>query len=313
VASDNQVKQRTRSGARELGRALPWLAPGILLIVGVVLFPAGFMIYTSTRKIALSGVDKGSVGGQNYQTLFANPSLPGVLVRTVIWVVVVVGATILISLLLAHLLNKAFPGRRFVRLVLIIPWAASVLMTTMVVYYMFQPNYGLVNNLMMSLSQHFDFLSAFSNGDYGFTKRMPQAFILAIIVAIFVSLPFTTYTLLAGYQAIPQDILEAACVDGARQRQIYFSVVLPQLRPALTAASIINIINVFNSFPILKVMTGAMPGFDADTTTTMMFKLLQINLQPGVAAALSVVNFIIVIVVIAGYMWLVKPLKGVDD
>ena len=298
---------------RSLIGALPWISPGILLIVGVVLFPAGFMIYTSTRKIAISGLDKGPVGVANYQVLFAYPQLPGVLARTVIWVVVVVGGTIAISLFLAHFLNKAFPGRRFVRLVLIIPWAASVLMTTMVVYYMFQPNYGLVNNLMMNLSHHFGFLQAFSNGDYGFTKRMPQAFILAIIVAIFVSLPFTTYTLLAGYQAIPKDVLEAACVDGAGQAQVYFHVVLPQLRPALTAASIINIINVYNSFPILKVMTGAMPGFDADTTTTMMFKLLQMNQRPDVAAALAVINFIIVIVVIAGYMWLVKPLTGVDD
>jgi len=312
AVAENKPHSRHSSGRALLG-ALPWLTPGILLIFCIVLFPAGFMIYTSTRKIAISGLDKGPVGVANYKTLFAYPQLPGVLLRTVIWVVVVVAGTILISLFLAHFLNKAFPGRRFVRLILIIPWAASVLMTTMVVYYMFQPNYGLVNNLMMSLSQHFDFLSAFSNGDYGFTKRMPQAFILAIIVAIFVSLPFTTYTLLAGYQAIPKDILEAACVDGARQRQIYFSVVLPQLRPALMAASIINIINVYNSFPILKVMTGSMPGFDADTTTTMMFKLLQMNQKPDVAAALAVINFIIVIVVIALYMWLVKPLKGVDE
>ena len=304
---------RRRTGARDLAAAVPWLLPGVLLIFGVVLFPAGFMVYTSTRKISLSGLDKGSVGLKNYETLLANPALIGVLIRTVIWVTVVVVGTILISLILAHFLNKAFPGRRFVRLVLIIPWAASVLMTTMVVYYMFQPNYGLVNNLLMQMSQHFDFLSVFSNGDYGFTKRMPWAFILAIIVAIFVSLPFTTYTLLAGYQAIPQDVLEAACVDGAKPRQMYFSVILPQLRPALTAASIINIINVYNSFPILKVMTGAMPGFDADTTTTMMFKLLQIYRSPDVAAALSVVNFIIVILVIVGYMWLVKPLKGVDE
>ncbi|MCL2782612.1 MAG: sugar ABC transporter permease [Propionibacteriaceae bacterium] len=304
---------RNYRGGRDLARALPWILPGIFLIVGVVLFPAGYMIYTSTRKIAISGLDRGSVGIKNYETLFANLALPGVLLRTVIWVVFVVGGTILVSLMLAHFLNKAFPGRRFVRLVLIIPWAASVLMTTMVVYYMFQPNYGLVNNLMMQLSHHLDFLSAFSNGDYGFTKRMPQAFILAIIVAIFVSLPFTTYTLLAGYQAIPKDVLEAACVDGATQRQVYMSVILPQLRPALTAASIINIINVYNSYPILKVMTGSMPGFDADTTTTMMFKLLQVNQRPDVAAALSVVNFIIVICVIVSYMWLVKPLKGVDD
>ncbi|MDR2975373.1 MAG: sugar ABC transporter permease [Propionibacteriaceae bacterium] len=312
VDTPESTKNRPRR-ARESLRAAPWLAPGLILIIGVVLFPAGYMIYTSTRTISKAGVDRGPAGAANYETLFALPDLPGVLVRTLVWVVAVVIGTVCVSLLLAHFLNKAFPGRRFVRLMLIIPWAASVLMTTMIVYYMFEPNYGLVNNFLMQLSQHFDFLSAFSNADYGFTKRMPAAFIIAIFVAIFVSLPFTTYTLLAGYQAIPRETLEAACVDKASRWQTYWHVTLPQLRPALMAASIINIINVYNSYPILKVMTGSMPGFDADTTTTMMFKILQTNQRADVAAALSVVNFVIVIAVISVYMWLVKPLKSVED
>lgn len=307
-----QTHSQTHRG-RDLGRALPWVLPGLVLIFGVVLFPAGYMIYTSTRQISKVGVDRGGVGLANYQTLFGLPDLPGVLLRTLIWVITVVLGTMAISLLLAHFLNKAFPGRTIVRLILIIPWAASVLMTTMVVYYMFEPNYGLVNNLLMRISQHVDFLSIFANGDYGFTKRMPAAFILAIVVAIFVSLPFTTYTILAGYQSVPKDIIESACVDGATPGQTFRQVTLPLLRPALMVASIINIINVFNSYPILKVLTGQMPGFGADTTTTMMFKILQTNQRPDVAAALSAVNFGIVILVIAGYMWLVKPLKEVDE
>jgi multiple sugar transport system permease protein len=305
---------------RSLGRAVPWILPALVMIIGVVLFPAGLMIYTSTRQISRAGVDRGSVGLANYATIFSLPDLPGVLIRTLIWVVAVVGGTILVSLVLAHLLNKAFPGRTAVRIVLIVPWAASVLMTTMVVYYMFEPNYGLMNNLLMRVHQwladsplHLNVLATFAGGDYGFTKRMPAAFILAILVAIFVSLPFTTYTLLAGYQSIGRDIDEAACVDGAARFSTYRYVTLPLLRPALTAASIINIINVYNSYPILKVLTGSMPGFGADTTTTMMFKLLQTNQRADLAATLSVVNFGIVILVIAAYMWLVKPLKGVDE
>ncbi|MCL1840779.1 MAG: sugar ABC transporter permease [Propionibacteriaceae bacterium] len=305
---------------RDLGRATPWILPGLVLIIAVVLFPAGLMIYTSTRRISQSGVDRGGVGLANYATIFGLSDLPGVLLRTLIWVVVVVAGTVVVSLVLAHFLNKAFPGRTIVRIILIIPWAASVLMTTLVIYYMFEPNYGLVNNLLMRIHAwlansplHLDWLVTFANGDYGFTKRMPAAFILAIFVAIFVSLPFTTYTLLAGYQSVPKDVIEAACVDGATSWRTYRYVTLPMLRPALMAATIINIINVFNSYPILKVLTGSMPGFGADTTTTMMFKLLQTNQRADLAATLSVVNFGIVIVVIAAYMWLVKPLKGVDE
>jgi multiple sugar transport system permease protein len=225
----------------------------------------------------------------------------------------VVLGTIAISLVLAHFLNKAFPGRTLLRLIVIIPWASSVLMTTMVIFYAVQPNYGLVNEFLKQLSRYLPFLSAFEGGDYGFTKGMPQAFIVAILIAIFVSLPFTTYTLLAGHQSIPKDVLEAAAVDGAGRVGTYFKVVLPQLRPALAASAIINIINVFNSYPILKVVTGSMPGFDADTTTTMMYKIMLQNQRIDVASALSVVNFAVVILIIVIYMYVVKPLKGVDE
>ncbi|MCL1897945.1 MAG: sugar ABC transporter permease [Micrococcales bacterium] len=319
AASAAGVKDQSRPSApkkhslKSLLAALPWITPGIILIFGVVVFPAGFMIYNSTRVISKAGLDKGSAGLDNYHTLFGLPALWGVLLRTLIWVTVVVLGTIIISMLLANFLNKAFPGRRFLRLIIIIPWASSVLMTTMVIYFMVQPNYGLVNHWLMNLSKRFGFLSAFSGGDFGFTKSPGPAFTVAIIIAIFVSLPFTTYTLLAGTQSISIDVLEAAKVDGAGAVRNYFQVVLPQLRPALAAAAIINIINVFNSFPILKVVTGQIPGYDADTTTTMMFKILRSNQRIDVASALSVVNFVIVIVVISLYMLVVKPLKVVDE
>ena len=127
------------------------------------------------------------------------------------------------------------------------------------------------------------------------------------------SLPFTTYTILAGMQSISPELLEAARIDGASPRVTYFRIVLPHLRPALAVATIINIINVYNNFPILSVVTGALPGYDADTTTTLMFKVLQDMRDSGMASALAVLNLIIVIVVIAVYIRIVKPLKAVDE
>jgi len=146
---------------------------------------------------------------------------------------------------------------------------------------------------------------------YGFTQRPVSAFLVSMGIAVFVSLPFTTYTLLAGLQAIPGDILEAAQVDGAGPASAYRRVVLPMLRPALAVATIINIINVFNSLPILKVMTGSIPGYDADTIMTMIFKYIQNQHKVDVASALSVVAFLIVIVIVAIYVRVVKPMKEV--
>lgn len=294
--------RRPRSGGRDLLAALPWIAPALALIFAVVMFPIGVMFFNSTRRISISGVDKGSVGFENYATVFENPNFLPILWRTLVWVVVVVALTVVISLAIAQLLNKAFPGRKIVRLAVIVPWAASVVMTTMVVYYGLEPYFGIINTFLVDVG-----LIDTPEG-YGWTKNPTTAFAWAIAVAVFVSLPFTTYTILAGLQSVPADILEAARMDGAGAFRTYFSVVLPQLRGALSVAVLINIINVFNSLPILRVMTAGIPGYDADTVMTMIFKYLQNQHKADVASALSVVAFVIVIVIVAVYVRVVKPL-----
>jgi multiple sugar transport system permease protein len=290
---------------RDLLQALPWIAPALVLIIGVVLFPAGVMFFNSTRRISLSGLDKGSVGFDNFAAVFGFAEFWPILLRTIVWVVVVVASTVLISLALAQILNKAFPGRQIVRMAVIIPWAASVVMTTMVFYYSLEPYFGIVNKFLYDIG-----LSGDPVG-YGWTKNPTTAFIWSIVIAIFVSLPFTTYTILAGLQTVPSDTIEAAKMDGAGAARTYWTIVLPQLRSALAVAVLINIINVFNSLPILKVMTGSIPGYGADTIMTMIFKYIELQKKVDVASALSVVAFLIVIVIVAIYVKAVKPMKEV--
>ena len=87
-----------------------------------------------------------------------------------------------------------------------------------------------------------------------------------MVVAIFVSLPFTTYAILSGLQGIPGDVYEAAAIDGATSWRSYLRVTLPLLRPAILVATLINVINVFNSFPIIWEMTRGGPGYETATT-----------------------------------------------
>lgn len=299
-----------RSGARRgtaLLRALPWLAPSLALIVGVVLFPTAVMFWNSTRDISRSGVDKGTAGFDNFVTVFSFAEFVPILVRTVIWVVVVVALTVTISLALAQLLNKAFPGRQLVRMAVIVPWAASVVMTTLVVYYGLEPYFGVVNKFLVDVG-----LVDTPEG-FGWTRNPTTAFAWSIGIAIFVSLPFTTYTILAGLQTVPAEVHEAAKMDGAGPIRTYFGIVLPQLRSALAVAVLINIINVFNSLPILKVMTGSLPGYDADTIMTMIFKYIQVQNKIDVASALSVVNFAIVLIIVVIYLRVVRPMKEVGE
>ncbi|WP_419994668.1 carbohydrate ABC transporter permease [Streptomyces boninensis] len=283
-------RPRRRTRRRVLARLgpIPWIAPAVLLIAVVVLWPIYELVRTSFLKISTAGFVRGSAGTDKYKRLFEETDFGQVLTWTVIWTVVVVGVTMLLSLALAQLFNQNFPGRRVTRWALIAPWAASVLMTAIGFKWMLDRTAGVLNTLMLDLGlidQSKDWLGEAST-----------AWPWMMFVAVFVSLPFTTYTLLAGLQTIPHDVYEAAKIDGAVGFKTYLYITLPLLRPAFLVGFVINLINVFNSFPIIWGMTKGGPDSDTATTTVYMFQLKSTDI--GESAAMSVVNFAMVVVLV---------------
>lgn len=300
--------QRRRQPGHPTLKALPWLAPSLILILGVVLFPAVLLVHYSFIKFNKYGMAKGFTGLDNYvgkagALTFPTVPIGRILLNTVVWVVVVVLVTVILSLLLAQFLNLDFPGRKLVRIFVILPWACSVVMTTTVFNYGLQADVGLFNRLLVD--------TGILDAAYGFTKNPTSAFWAAVFVAIYVSLPFTTYTILAGMQSVPTDIIEASHVDGASSIKRYRHVILPMLRPAIAVATLINIINVFNSLPILKILQET-PGYHRGHITTTLIFEYKLQLGPGVASALSVLNFLFCLIIIAIYVATVKPTKEVD-
>jgi len=276
-------------------RPLLWVGPAIGLIVVVVLWPVVVLVRASFQNIAADGFVVGSAGWTNYSNLWHEPALAGVVLRTVIWVVAVVSVTLLISLALAQLFNQRFPLRRAARTALIAPWAASVLMTALIFRWALDPYSGAVNIILHALG-----LVKLGSNTADWLGNPTWALVWMMIVAIFVSLPFTTYALLSGLQTIPDEVYEAGRVDGADGWRSYRTITLPLLRPAILVATVINVINVFNSFPIIWEMTRGGPGYETSTTTTFMFILKQAFI--GESAAMSVVNFLLVIVVILVFL-----------
>jgi multiple sugar transport system permease protein len=275
---------------------LPWIGPALILIALVVIWPVVVMLQTSFQNVSALGITLGSAGLGNYSSVLDNPSLPGILVRTVIWVAAVVGITMFISLGLAQLYNKRFPGRRLTRWAIIAPWAASVLMTALIFRWMLDADHGVINVFLHDLG----IVSSFNSNEADWLGRPDSAFAWMIAVAVFVSLPFTTYVLLAGLQTIPGELYEAARVDGASPWQTYRRVTLPLLRPAFLIAAVINLMNVFNSFPIIWEMTNGGPGYETSTSTIFMYDLK--NTFVGQAAAMSIINFAIVVVIVAAFV-----------
>lgn len=301
---DSPLPRRLAMWARRLS-PLGWLGPSLVLIALIIVYPAIEMIRTSFLKFNSIGLSEGSAGTGNYRTLFNEPALGHVLVNTVLWVVLVVAFTIGISLGLAQFLNKRFPGRRIVRWALIVPWAASLVMTATVWRYIYEGAYGMLNRVFLDLGLIHTPVEWYQDNS--------TSFWCLIVVGIVVSVPFSTFVMLAGLQAIPADVYEAARVDGAGAWQTYRKVTFPLLRPALLTSTVLNVIYVFNSFPIIWVITGKLPGDQTDTTITFMYKIaFTYRLDVGEAAALSVINVVFLLILVAIFLRRVRWNAGDD-
>jgi multiple sugar transport system permease protein len=291
------------SGAARLrasGEALLWIGPALALIVGVVLYPVVELVRAAMSRYSITGLRLGDAGWRNVSAVLHHRDFTTVLTNTVIWVVAVVALTVLISLGVAQFLAKQFRGRTLVRWALIVPWAASVVITAKTFVLVYNYYYGTANLVLSRLhltGQPIDFLGS----DQLVLPSM-------IAVGVFVSIPFTAYVFVAGLGAIPRELFEAAEIDGARPWQVYRMVTLPLLRPALLVASTLNIINVFNSFPIIWTLNDRNPGFSHDTTITFMYKLAFKSAEKdvGMSAATGVLNVALILVVVLAYLRLVR-------
>jgi len=277
-------------------QALLWLGPSLALIAAVVVYPAVALVRASLSRYSITGLYQGSVGAANYARLLEQEALAMVVANTVIWVAAIVVLTVVASLGLAQLLNEDFPGRRLVRWALIVPWAASLIMTSKLFVWLYDYYFGILNHVLISLR-----LVAAPVDWLGNDATVMAAM---IAVGIFVSLPFTTYVVLAGLSSIPGEVYEAARVDGASPWRTYRSMTLPLLRPALLVAVVLNVIYVFNSFPIVWTLNDRNPGFAHDTMITYMYKIaFKSSLRDvGLAAALGVVNVLVILMAVLLYL-----------
>jgi multiple sugar transport system permease protein len=274
---------------------LGWLGPSVVVIVGVVVYPLIETLIASFQSFSLTGAVSGWAGFANFASILTNPALPRVALNTLVWVGAGVLLTTLLALPLAQLLSKDFWGRRILRIALIIPWATSVVMTAIGFRWILNYYYGVLNPFLLQLhiiSHPVDWL-----GD--------QSTILWVMVGsvVFISLPFTSFAVLAGLRGIPGDVLEAAQMDGAGRWKAYRHIVLPLLRGPLAVTVLLNSIWIFNSFPIIYVLNKSNPGYLNDTTTTFMYKVAFLTDHDiGAGAAMAVINVLVIGVSVGIYV-----------
>jgi multiple sugar transport system permease protein len=266
----------------------------------VVLWPIVALIQTSLQNITPFGISIGSAGTRNFTKLFGDPNLPGILVRTVVWVVAVVALTMLISLALAQLFNQRFPGRRVTRWALIAPWAASVMMTALIFRWMLQPDNGAINIFLHQLG----IVSSFDSNESSWLGRPDSALAWMIGVAVFVSLPFTTYTLLAGHQSIPGELYEAAELEGAGVLRRIWHVTIPQTRLILSLLLMLQIVATMQVFLEPFILSGGGPEGKTTTVVYLIYEYAFHFNNYGSAAALGLILLVVLAIFGGAYLFI---------
>lgn len=268
--------------------ASPWLLvlPSLALALAVLLYPLYEMLRLSVSNVSRFGQVRGFVGGANFAYVFADPVFLSALLRTLEWTVAVVGGTVLISTGVALILQLDFWGRGIARTLVMLPWSISLSMAAIVWLWAFDGDHGMVNATLRQLG--------ILHGNVQWMARASTAFPVEIGVGILVSIPFTTTILLGGLSSIPGDIYEAASIDGASRAQAFRHLTLPLLRGFVNIAIVLNVIYVFNSFPIIWVMTQGGPDNTTHILVTYLYELAFRLGRPGPAAAVSLVMLAIV-------------------
>lgn len=272
--------------------------PGLLFASFVIVYPLIELMTLATHNVTRFGGLRDFVGLANFITVFNDPLFLGALGRTLIWMILVVFGTVLLSMPLALILREQFYGREVARVLIMLPWAISLAMMGIIWRWALNGEYGLMNHFLRQIG--------LLDGPVFWLGTAATAFAWQIIIGIIVSIPFTVAIFLGGLASIPTDIYEAARVEGANYWQRFTTLTLPIMRPFLNMAIVLNMIYVFNSFPIIWVTTQGGPANGTDILVTYLYKLAFRFGRLDDAAALSLIMFGILMVFIFAYMRLLR-------
>ncbi len=271
-----------------------WIAPSIILMAIFILTPIIRVFQLSMSKVTRTGLVKGFNDFANFTKVLKSPAFSLVLKNTIVWTIAVVVISTVLGFILALILNNQFHGRKVARAIVVFPWATTLVIQASAWKFIIDVDYGTLNILLMRLG----IISAPVN----WTPTPEAYFAWEIACGIFVTIPFVTFCVLSGLQSIDLSYYEAATVDGATYFQKLFRITLPLVKSSLTVSTVLNIIYVFNSFPIIWTMTKGDPANHTDTLVTYLYKLAFYNGKQGEAAAVSVIGFVILLACASVYM-----------
>ncbi|WP_246617900.1 carbohydrate ABC transporter permease [Rhizobium populisoli] len=264
-------------------RLLPYLllAPAVVVTVVIVFMPMVQAVFTSFYDLILFRPNASKfVGFGNYGKLFSDPVFWTALWNTIIWIGLTVPLQMGLGLMTAVLLNREFPWRGLARALIIIPWALPSVVIALMWRWIYDPNTGVLNDILIYLSIVQSAVPWLAD---------PKVAIYAIIATLtWQGFPFFAVMILAGLQGIPKSQYEAASIDGASTWRQFVHITLPGIAPVLATAGLLRVIWVANSMDVIFVMTGGGPGYATHTLPLYAFIKARQNLDFGYGTSIAV-------------------------
>lgn len=260
-----------------------YLVPSMLIFAVFLFYPFFKTIYLSLYKTNKMGEAKLFVGLENYKALLSSPSFHNSLKVTLIFVSVVVIGSMFLGLVAAVLCNKAFPGIRFFSTAYALPMAIASSSAAMIFQIMLHPAVGIVNKLL--------------NLDINWLNDPKTALWCVAILTAWLNSGINFLYFSAGLGNIDETIYERASVDGASGIQQFFSLTLPGLSPIMFYTLVVNIIQAFQSFGQIKILTEGGPNESTNVIVYSIYRDAFFNYRFGSVAAQSVILFLIVMVI----------------
>src|SRR5947207_9490917 len=291
--------------ARELLTGYLYLIPVILALGCTVLFPILKAMHMSLyNHVLIRPQEYGYVGLANYARLLHDETCRLSFWTSFLWVLGSVSFQFLGGFAAALLLHQSFRGRALVRTITLLPWIIPGVVVALIWEFIYQPNYGLLNDVLSRLGVMTERVAWCSSP----ILAMPAV----ILTNIWRGVPFFAIMLLAGLQAIPTELYEAARVDGASVTQRFWHITVPMLRPIIVVATATRIVWTFNYADLIFVMTSGGPANATQITSTYTLMQAYSNLDFGYAATLSVVLLLIMLGFTIFYLRITRGLESVS-
>ena len=283
-ASRRSAEERAKRDA--FRRRLP-LLPALIFTIALTQLPFLITIWYSLRSWNLLNADSDRfVGLRNYLAIFTDSTFRGAALNSILYTLACVLFALILGMIFALLLDRAFLGRGLARTLLITPFLIMPVASAMLwSVSMFNPSYGLVNWM----------IGLVGIDPVDWTSQMPR--ISVIVALVWQWTPFMMLLLLAGLQSQPRDVLEAARVDGASKIQSFVLITLPHMRRYIELCVLLGAIYVVNTFDQIYLMTAGGPGTQSANLPFYIYQRAFLGFDVGQAAAMGVVVVIGTIII----------------